>query len=246
VIKSRIDTRDRLIVALDTSSLDEARAMVNDLKEVVSFFKVGLELYWHAGTRLFDLIEETGVQVFFDGKFHDIPNTVAGAARNVTRHQVRMFNVHATGGSKMMEAAAQASAETAKETGKPRPILIAVTVLTSLSEKELAGELSVPVPMTEHVLDLARLAKTSGLDGVVASAREARPIREALGEDFVIVTPGIRPAWSASDDQSRIVTPARALEDGADYLVVGRPITRAGDRKDAARRILDEMEQALS
>lgn len=246
MIKAKIDTRDRLIVALDTSSLDEAMTMVDDLKEVVSFFKVGLELYCHAGTRLFDFIEETGVQVFFDGKFHDIPNTVAGAARNVTRRQVRMFNVHATGGRKMMEAAGQASAEAAREIGKPRPILIAVTVLTSLSEEELAGELSVSVPMTEHVIDLARLAKSAGLDGVVASAREARPIREALGEDFVIVTPGIRPAWSAKDDQSRIVTPSQALEDGADYLVVGRPITRAGDRKDAARRILEEMDQALS
>ncbi|MBZ0185239.1 MAG: orotidine-5'-phosphate decarboxylase [Candidatus Obscuribacterales bacterium] len=246
MIKAKATTRDRLIVALDTSSLDEAQRLVEELKDEVTYFKVGLELFCHAGVNLFDFVKSHGLKIFFDGKFLDIPNTVAGAARNITSHGVNMFNIHATGGLEMMKAAAEATRLEAKRLEIEKPLLIAVTVVTSLDDQSLKSELSVNKPVAEHVVDLALLAREAGLDGVVASAMEARSIREAVGEDFVIVTPGIRPSWSENNDQKRIVTPCQALKDGSDYLVVGRPITTANNRKEAARRIIDEMEQAIA
>lgn len=242
----RLKVKDRLIVALDVSSVEEARAIVKDLREHVGMFKIGLELYASAGLSLFEMMRQEGISVFFDGKFHDIPNTVAQASRNITRQGVAMFNVHATGGSAMLKAAADACREAVSDNkdGK-RPYLIAVTVLTSMSAETLKDELKVNEEVMSYVTSLARLSKQSGLDGVVASAREAAAIRQACGPEFLIVTPGIRPEWAAADDQKRIVTPAQAIKDGADFLVIGRPITAAPDRKAAAQKILEEMETAL-
>ncbi len=246
MLAQQIKVKDRLIVALDVSTLDEARAIVKDLREHIGMFKMGLELFAAAGVALFDMMKDEGINVFFDGKFHDIPNTVAQASRNVTSHGVGMFNVHATGGSAMLKAAVEARNQAVVDCGLDRkPLLIAVTVLTSISSDTLKSELKVNEDVLEHVTGLAQLAKSSGLDGVVASAKEASAIRNSCGKDFLIVTPGIRPQWASTDDQHRIVTPAQALRDGADYLVIGRPITAAKDRSDAVKKVLEEMESGL-
>lgn len=242
---NKLNVKDRLIVALDVSSIEEAKEIVKDLREHVGMFKMGLELFASAGLSLFDMMREEGINVFFDGKFHDIPNTAAQASRNITRQGVAMFNVHATGGSAMMKASADACRDTAKENNAKKPLLIAVTVLTSISPDVLKDELQVGEEVMDYVTRLALLTKNSGLDGVVASAKEAKAIRTACGEDFVIVTPGIRPQWAATNDQKRIVTPSQAIKDGADYLVIGRPITAAKDRKDAAKKIIEELETAV-
>ena len=242
---NKLNVKDRLIVALDVSSIDEAKEIVKDLREDVGMFKMGLELFASAGLSLFEMMREEGINVFFDGKFHDIPNTVAQASRNITRQGVAMFNVHATGGSAMLKAAADACKETATANNAHKPLLIAVTVLTSIGADVLKEELQVGEEVMDYVTRLALLTKNSGLDGVVASAKEAKAIRVACGEEFVIVTPGIRPQWAATDDQKRIVTPAQAIKDGADYLVIGRPITAAKDRKAAAKKIIEEIETAV-
>lgn len=241
---ARLAARDRLIVALDVSTLAEASALIEELAEEVGMFKFGLELFSSCGTALFELAERSGIKLFFDGKFHDIPNTTAQASRAIARQKVAMFNLHATGGSAMMQAAAAAVKETASELGIQPPALIAVTILTSMKAETLASELKVSLTLEQMVPHLARMAQDAGLDGVVASAKEASAIRQACGPDFLIVTPGIRPSWAASDDQARIVTPKDAIAGGADYIVVGRPIVRAENRVEAARRIVAELEQS--
>lgn len=233
--------KERLIVALDVPTMDEALALVHELKEYVGMFKVGLELFTHCGTKLLDELNRLEAQVFFDGKFHDIPNTAAAASREIGRRGVAMFNVHAQGGSEMIRAAQTAAHEAADAAKVQRPILLAVTVLTSISQEILSSDLGITDKVDQVVARYAALAKNSGADGVVASAKEVPIIRERVGDDFVIVTPGIRPEWASSDDQKRIVTPKQAIEMGTDYIVVGRPITRAKDRKDAAKRIADEL-----
>jgi orotidine-5'-phosphate decarboxylase len=243
--QKKLNVKDRLIVALDVSSMDEAKAIVKDLRDHVGMFKMGLELYTHAGLELFEMMRGEGIKVFFDGKFHDIPNTAAQASRNITRQGVAMFNVHATGGSAMMKASAEACREAATEKNIERPYLIAVTILTSMGPDTLKDELKVGDEVMSHVTHLAQLTKSSGLDGVVASAKEAASIRKACGDNFLIVTPGIRPEWAATNDQKRITTPAQALKDGADFLVIGRPITAANDRKVAAQKVVEEMETAV-
>ena len=248
IARKELSARDRLIVALDVPDLASARSAMHLLKDDVGMFKIGLELFTACGVVLFDLARELGVRVFFDTKFHDIPNTVAQASGAATRHGVNMFNLHALGGRTMMQAAAQAVLGNAGDTSM-RPALIAVTILTSTSQDQLKSDLCIDDPPLEQmVLHLARMACESGMDGVVASAREAKAIRAALADrdEFLIVTPGIRPSWSVANDQVRIVTPADAIADGADYLVVGRPIMAAQDKKAAARKVVDEMEQAMA
>jgi orotidine-5'-phosphate decarboxylase len=235
--------REKLIVALDVPSLEEAVSLVKELKEDVGLFKVGLELYAHCGTKLFEAMRAEGVAFFFDCKFHDIPNTVAKASEGLVGQGIAMFNVHATGGAEMMSATGAATRKAAQTAGVAPPKIIAVTVLTSIGEKE-KDEIGFACPVDELVLRLAQLTKQAGLDGVVASAKEVTAIRKACGPGFLIVTPGIRPQWSSADDQKRIVTPGQAIKDGADYLVIGRPITQAASRKDAAKRIVEEMESS--
>lgn len=241
-----VDAKSRLIVALDVPSKDECLRIVESIGEFVGMFKIGLELFTSCGPELFKEMKAHGVSVFFDGKFHDIPNTVAQASRAATLHGVDMFNVHASGGARMLKAASDAVTKgTADANLQAKPILIAVTVLTSTSESELKNELGVSAPMEQQVVALAKLAQDNGVDGVVASAREVAAIRKACGNDFVIVTPGIRPSWAGADDQARIVTPADAMRNGSSYIVVGRPITQANDRRDAAKRIVEEMDSGL-
>lgn len=236
---------DQIIVALDVPTREEALSIVEELGAKVGAYKIGMQLYNACGPEILQAVKERNGRVFLDLKFHDIPNTVASAARVAANLDVFMFNVHASGGSAMMKAAAKALQEEAAKQGKKRPLLIAVTVLTSMSEEELQDEIGVSRAMAEQVAALAKLTKESGLDGVVASPREIKIIREVCGEDFLIVTPGIRPADAAADDQKRIKTPRDAVADGADYLVIGRPITQAANRSAAVEAIVADMELAI-
>ena len=240
----RMTTRDRLIVALDLPSGSAATQMAERLQGYVGLFKVGSELFTAEGPVTVRYLVTTGHKVFLDLKFHDIPNTVRAAAREAAELGVTLLNVHASGGRKMMEAALEGvrSAVAPQQAG---PKVLAVTVLTSLDARDLA-ELGISGTPMEAVVRLARLAQTAGLDGVVASAREISAIRHACGPDFLIVTPGIRPASTDANDQARIATPASAIAAGADYLVVGRPITGAPDPAAAADAVVAEMDTATA
>jgi orotidine-5'-phosphate decarboxylase len=233
--------KDRLIVALDVETLADAERMVDRLQGLATRFKIGSQLFTAAGPPAVETIQKRGAEVFLDLKFHDIPNTVAGAAREATRMGVLMFNVHASGGRAMMAAAAAGAATGARELGGRRPIVLAVTVLTSLDRAALGRELGVADSVEGHVLHLAALAAAAGLDGCVASPNEIGALRTSRGAGWVIVTPGVRPAGSAAGDQSRIATPGVAVSAGAHYLVVGRPITAAADPARAAEAVLREM-----
>ena len=213
----------RVIVALDFPDAGAALAMASRLDPALCRVKVGKELFVAAGPAVVERLQASGFEVFLDLKFHDIPNTVAGACRAAARLGVWMLNVHARGGSAMMRAAREAVAGVAKP-----PLLIGVTVLTSLSDAEL-GEIGFSGSAADNVARLSRLAAASGLDGVVCSAEEAAMLRETLGTGFVSVTPGIRLPGDAKGDQSRVVTPEDAVRRGAHYLVIGRPVTRSAD-----------------
>ena len=213
----------RIIVALDYPEAAPALDLVARLEPALCRLKVGKELFTAAGPQLVEQLVQRGFEVFLDLKFHDIPNTVAQACKAASALGVWMVNVHALGGRRMMEAAREAVAQAAKP-----PKLIAVTVLTSMAQEDLA-ELGIAATPAELVLRLATLARDSGLDGAVCSAQEAALLRRACGSEFCLVTPGIRPADATADDQSRIMTPRAALKAGSSYLVIGRPITRAAD-----------------
>jgi orotidine-5'-phosphate decarboxylase len=230
----------KVIVALDFANPMDALALADRLDPRACALKVGKELFVSAGPEPVRWMILRGFRVFLDLKFHDIPNTVAQACAAATRLGVWMLNVHAAGGPAMLRAARDAVASTAREEGRRRPLLIAVTVLTSLDAEDMQV-VGIEGTPTTAVLRLAQLARTSGLDGVVCSAREAVALRAGCGGDFLLVTPGIRLADGADDDQSRIVTPEAAIASGADYLVIGRPITRAPDPLAALAAINDSI-----
>ncbi len=229
--------RDRLIVALDVPEAGAARSLVDQLAGRVGLFKVGSQLFTTAGPELVQEIVERGEKVFLDLKFHDIPNTVAGAVGSASRLGVSLVDVHGLGGRAMLEAAVGVLPAQTR--------LLAITILTSHDEGSL-GQVGVGGSVPDSVRRLALLAKEAGLDGVVASPREVALIRDACGTDFLIVTPGIRPEGAALGDQARAATPATALSAGADYIVVGRPITQTEDPAAAADAIVREMESATS
>ncbi len=234
---------DRLIVALDVGSRENALSLVTALRPKVQRFKIGTELFTICGPPLVREILEKGGQVFLDLKYHDIPNTVARAAVAAARLGVGMFTLHLSGGSMMARRAVDELEAHCQVYRVPRPKVLGVTVLTSLSADDLA-EIGIGRSIEDQVVALAEMGKSAGLDGVVCSPREARIIREACGRDLLIVTPGIRPEGSEPDDQSRTLTPRIALEAGADYLVVGRPIVKADDPLEAAESILLQMDGA--
>ena len=226
-----------ILVALDVDSAAKANALADTLRGAVGGYKIGKQLFTAAGPAVVHELTSRGDRVFLDLKFHDIPNTVAGAVQSAVATGAWMVNVHASGGSAMMKAAAEAATTAAAALGRPRPLVIGVTVLTSMTDAALA-EVGVARPVLEQVVHLARLAKQSGLDGVVASPQETAAIRAACGPDFQIVTPGIRPAdQQGKDDQARTLTPAEAMKAGSTYLVIGRPITGAPDPREAAKQI---------
>jgi orotidine-5'-phosphate decarboxylase len=224
-----------ILVALDVDSAQQATTLADSLRGTVGGFKIGKQLFTAEGPAMVRALAERGDRVFLDLKFHDIPNTVAGAVSSAVSTGAWMVNVHASGGRKMMEAAAEAATTTAQKFGRTRPLVIGVTVLTSLDQAQLR-ETGVTAGVMDHVVHLATLARQSGLDGVVASPQEITAIRHACGPDFLIVTPGIRPQ-AVSDDQARTMGPADAVAAGASYLVIGRPITAAPDPRTAAQQI---------
>ncbi len=239
-----MENKDRVIIALDVDNMADCRNRVDQLCEQVSVFKIGMELYTACGQDAVEYVHKKGSKVFLDLKFHDIPNTVASVSRVATQLGVFMFNVHACGGGEMMRWASEACVKEADRLGVEKPLLIGVTVLTSLSEEELQKELSVSRGMEEQVVALAQLAKESGLDGVVSSPKEIELIKNAVSKDFVVVTPGIRPEWfvnQGQNDQKRVLTPNRAFDLGADFIVIGRPVTQDASPRTAMQKVLEEI-----
>jgi orotidine-5'-phosphate decarboxylase len=230
-----VSTRDRLIVALDVSSATQARSIVSALGESVGFYKVGMQLYTAEGPALVRELIGSGKKIFLDLKYHDIPNTVAAAVSEAGKLGASLLTVHAAGGSKMLRAAMDAAKESI-----PAMKVVAVTVLTSMDEQDL-HEVGISSSLEHQVVSLAALALKSGCHGVVSSAREARTLRASLGKDFLVITPGVRPAGAAHGDQARVVTPAEAFAAGASHIVVGRPITAASNPPQEAERILQEI-----
>jgi orotidine-5'-phosphate decarboxylase len=232
--------RERIIVAIDTPDAEEALRLARALKGHATHLKVGSTLFLAAGPAIVGRLRGLGFEVFVDLKLHDIPHQVAGAVRELTRLGASMVTVHASGGSAMLAAAVDAARRDASDLGAPRPLVVAVTVLTSLDGAALA-EIGVPARPLEQVAMLARLAQAQGCDGVVCSPQETAEVRRLLGPDAVIVTPGVRPAWAAAGDQARVATPSEALTWGATFLVVGRPVTDADDPAAAFDRIVAEV-----
>ncbi len=238
-----MQAKDRIILALDVDTEKQALSLVEQLSPTIGVFKVGMQLYNSCGPQIVEKINQTGGKVFVDLKFHDIPNTVAAAGKVLTRLGCYMFNIHAAGGREMMNQLVKGVYEEAKLNNISPPLTLAVTVLTSISQSQLENDMFIKDKSVEEtVVEWARMAQECGINGVVCSPQEITAIRNACGRDFKIVTPGIRPSWSAANDQKRITTPKEAVTMGADYMVIGRPITAADNPQAAALRIIEELE----
>ncbi|MBW4675554.1 MAG: orotidine-5'-phosphate decarboxylase [Desmonostoc geniculatum HA4340-LM1] len=225
----------RVIVALDVPDAKSAIALVDQLEDV-TFFKVGLELFTSTGPKILEILKSKQKRIFLDLKFDDIPNTVAGACRSAARYGVDLLTIHATCGREALKAAVEAA-----QAGVKPPKLIAITLLTSISSRQLAFDLKIPLELPEYALEMALMAQESGLDGVVCSPQEVAQLRQTCGDDFLLVCPGVRPTWAEIGDQKRSLTPFQAISAGADYLVIGRPITTAADPELAWKRICEEL-----
>lgn len=233
---------DRIIVALDVNNIREMEKLVDKLRSVVKIFKIGSELFTSCGFEAIEVIRRKGGRVFLDLKFHDIPNTVMSASRAISRHGVHMFTVHTLGGLDMMTQAVEASREEAGRLKTTPPLVLGVTILTSLSAKDMPL-IGVQGSIKDEVVRLAKLAEKAGLSGVIASPQELPLLRKSLKKDFLIVTPGVRPLWAQKNDQERTSSPKEAIENGADYLVIGRPITAQDDPRSAAEKIISEINE---
>lgn len=236
--------KDKLIFALDTDDDRQIERLLKQLAPILLWVKTGFQAFSVLGSNCFGDLYKKGYNVFLDLKFHDIPNTVARDVSTMTKRGAHMINMHASGGVEMMRAAKESAERTAKEQGISRPTLLGVTILTSIDEMGFQTYFDSQRQLTDQVVYLAQLAQEAGLDGVCASPLEIEPIRKACGDDFVIVTPGIRPEWASQGDQRRFTTPAEAIKQGADYIVVGRPILDATDPFKAASNILNEISKA--
>ena len=234
-------SKKRLVIALDLDNDHEALALVDELRDAVGTFKVGHQLFTAYGPDIVRRIIEKGARVFLDLKYHDIPNTVASASAEAVKLGVSIFNVHALGGMDMMKAAAASARETSEKLGLPRPLVLAVTILTSMDDLSLRRDLKINRSLRREVAHLAKLAQRAGMSGVVASPQEIKLLRKAVRGNFVILTPGVRPAWAGKDDQKRIMTPGEAIACGADYIVIGRPVLKAADRQAAVEKIIREI-----
>ena len=246
VVKKPIFAKERIVLALDFDTVEEAEKYVILLKDYVGFFKIGLQLAISNGMETIRMIKKHGGKIFFDGKFNDIPNTVAKTSAVILKNGVDFFDVNAAGGSKMMHTTAKLCRETAKKLNLPKPTILAVTMLSSFGQKTLSEELSVKGNIEDYGIHLAKIAKECELDGVVASASEASRIRKELGDDFLIMCPAVRPTWSVVNDQLRAVSPAEAIRAGVDYMIIGRPITSHDNPVAAAKLIINEIEEAIS
>lgn len=235
--------RRKLILSLDVGDPAEALSILRECRDYCDIVKVGSPLFLLGGARIIRNIRDLGKEVFLDLKFHDIPNTVAQAGCRAVDLDVFMFDVHTSGGSAMMKTVVEEVGEYSRETGRRQPLILGVTVLTSIDQKSMRKDLGYRVSVSEHVVSLALKAKGSGLDGTISSAHEIRKIKMACGEKFLIVVPGIRPDW-IKDDQKRTATPGEAIRAGADYIVVGRPILKAKDRVKTCEGIIQEIQEA--
>jgi orotidine-5'-phosphate decarboxylase len=239
---SDMPLKDRIIVALDEKSLDEARSVVEHLDGTIDFFKVGITLFTHSGPEVIKMLKVRKKNVFLDLKFHDIPNSVSLAVQAAMSSNIEIINLHISGGVEMMKEAVKAAGLVSRTKITPFPIVLGVTLLTSLGEEDLTMMFGDKAPnIIEDVLRMAGLAREAGLDGVIASGHEIEPIKKLCGDDFVVVTPGIRPSWARRDEHKRALGPREAFERGADFLVIGRPITSAVNPREAALRILEEL-----
>ena len=232
----------KIIIALDVKTRVEALSLVRELPDA-DIFKVGLTLFAAEGPSLLQDIRERGKKIFLDLKLHDIPHQIAGAVRAAIGNRIHMMTLHASGGREMMEQAAEAAEQEARQSGQPKPLLLAVTVLTSLKGEQLR-DIGMDDRVNEQVIRLATLAKDCRMDGVVCSPQEIDIIKQALGQDFLVVSPGIRPQWSAAQDQKRILTPVEALRKGVNYMVIGRPITKADSPSEAFSKVVEELNRA--
>jgi orotidine-5'-phosphate decarboxylase len=226
---------DRIIVPLDVPTLEAAIALVEQLPQV-SFWKVGLELFVSTGPEILQILKEQDKRIFLDLKFHDIPNTVMSACRSASQYGVDLLTIHATAGRSALKLAAEAMHQSQSPTK-----LVAITLLTSLISRDLAFDLKVPLELPDYVLQMALLAQESGIHGAVCSPQEVNQLREICDPDFLLICPGVRPSWSITGDQRRVMTPAAAIAAGADYLVIGRPITAAPSPQDAWEKICQEI-----
>ncbi|NEP17368.1 MAG: orotidine-5'-phosphate decarboxylase [Leptolyngbya sp. SIO4C1] len=236
---------ERIIVPLDVADEAAAIAMLDRLPQV-TFWKVGLELFVSCGPVILERLQARQKRIFLDLKFHDIPNTMAGACRSAARYGVDLITVHAPAGKAALAAAQQAAVVGAQAAGVSPPSLIAVTLLTSISSRTLAFELKVPLELNDYALQMALLAQESGLSGAVCSPQEAQPLRQICGDEFLLVCPGVRPSWATKGDQQRAMTPAAAIQAGASYLVIGRPITQAADPQAAFEKVCEEIAAGAS
>ncbi|MEW5807137.1 MAG: orotidine-5'-phosphate decarboxylase [Acidobacteriota bacterium] len=233
--------KDRLIVALDYSRKVEALSVAGEIKDHVGLFKVGLQLFSSDGADVVRTLRKEGANVFLDLKLHDIPNTVSNAAVVAAGLGVSMMNFHCLGGKKMLDSAVKEVSDYCAKNSMKKPLLIGVTILTSMAESDMR-EVGIASSLIDEVRRLAAVAREAGMDGVVASVHEIEAVKRECGNDFLVVTPGIRPLWSRKDDQERVTTPSEAIKRGADFIVIGRPITLAPDKRKAAQEILSEME----
>lgn len=241
-----IAAKDRIILALDVDTIEETIKYVDLLKDYVGFFKVGLPLIVACGFEAVDVIKEHGGKVYFDGKFQDIPHTTAQTCINLMKKGVSSFNISAMGGSKMLTNTVEACNTFAKKNNIEPPIILAVTLLSSFGQKTLTNELGVEKNISEYVLQLSKIAKQSGLQGVIVPDTDAKKIKQELGDDFIVVCPAVRPTWAIVNDQIRIVSPAEAIKAGFDYIIIGRPITHAKDPVVAAKLVISELEEAIN
>lgn len=235
-----INPKERLIIALDFNSMNDATKLIDELGDNAVFYKVGLELFLYTKGEIIEYLASKNKKVFLDLKFHDIPNTTAMASLFTSKQNIFMFNVHTSGGKKMMEK----TVEEIKKLNKNN-LIIGVTILTSLSENDIKNMFSSNLNLKELAVNLAKLGKEAGLNGVVCSPNEANIIKKECGETFITVCPGVRPKWADKDDQERIMTPKEAVQNGCDYMVVGRPITKSKDRVKACKMIIEEIAEGI-
>lgn len=235
---------DKIIVPLDVSGEAAAIALIDQLPQI-TWWKVGLELFVSCGPEILSILKQRQKRIFLDLKFHDIPNTVAGACRAAAGYGVDLLTIHATAGRLALKASQEAIKAGAEATGQNPPRLIAITILTSLTSRDIAFDLKIPLELPEYALQMALLAKETGLGGAVCSPQEVEQLRRVCGDDFVLVCPGVRPSWAEGGDQRRSLTPGAAMKAGADYLVIGRPITAAADPGKALERICTEIAASI-